>query len=400
MTGLSFRKRGEVRLTGLVLLVLACGDRFGQNSKVDLASSAAEVPHTAGASRWSVEHAGAWYKAKPWPVGCNFIPSTAINQLEMWQPETFDPATIDRELGWAQQLGFNSVRVFLHNLPWQEDGEGFLKRMGQFLDLAEQHRIGVMFVLFDGCWDPFPKTGPQREPAPHVHNSGWVQSPGLEILKNPARQDELEGYVKGVLGRFKTDRRILAWDIFNEPDNPNRPAYVSTEAPNKPELALVLLRKAFAWAREVAPAQPLTVCVWIGQWGATTPLSPMEEFVLDQSDIISFHNYGGPDEMRQCVQNLRRFHRPILCSEYMARPRGSTFDPILGYLKEQKVGAFNWGFVSGKTQTIYAWDSWEKAYAVEPPIWFHDILRKDGTPFDSKEAAYIKSVTKDRGNAE
>jgi len=294
-------------------------------------------------------------------------------------------------------LGFNSARVFLHNLPWQEDREGFLGRMDRFLDLAAQHHIGVMFVLFDGCWDPFPKSGRQREPAPHVHNSGWVQSPGLELLKNPARQDELEGYVTGVLTRFKTDRRVLAWDVFNEPDNPNRPAYVTLETPDKPELALALLRKDFAWAREVIPTQPLTVGVWMGQWGAATKLSPMEKFSLDQSDIISFHNYGGLYDMRQCVQNLRRFQRPLLCSEYMARPRGSTFDPILGYLKEQKVGAFNWGFVSGKTQTIYAWDSWEKTYTAEPPIWFHDILRKDGIPFDSKEVAYIKSVTKSRG---
>ncbi len=344
--------------------------------------------------QWSLGKAAAWQKTHPWPVGCNFIPSTAINELEMWQPETFDPATIDRELGWAEQLGFNSVRVFLHNLPWQVDSEGFLKRIDQFLTLADKHHIGVMFVLFDSCWDPFPKTGPQREPKPHVHNSGWVQCPGLDILTNPDKQVALEGYVKGVLSRFKKDRRVLAWDVFNEPDNSNRPAYVKFEPPNKAELALALLKKEFVWARQVNPAQPLTVGVWMGQWGAATPLSPMEKFCLEHSDIISFHNYGKPDEMRQCVENLRRFHRPILCSEYMARPRGSTFDPILGYLKEQRVGAFNWGFVSGKTQTIYAWDSWEKTYTAEPPVWFHDIFRSDGTPFDSQEVAYIKSVTK------
>ncbi len=382
--------RKGLQLCGFVLLALACGDVFAQDSKANLDSSAG-----GNTARWSVAHARAWYKAKPWPVGCNFIPSSAINELEMWQADTFDPATIDRELGWAQQLGFNSIRVFLHNLPWQEDGDGFLKRIDQFLDIADQHHIGVMFVLFDGCWDPFPKPGRQHEPVPHVHNSGWVQSPGLEILTNPAKQDVLGGYVKGVVGHLKSDRRVLAWDVFNEPDNPNRPAYVSSEVPNKPELALALLKKAFVWAREVNPSQPLTVGVWKMQWGTTMQLSPMEKYCLDQSDVISFHNYGGPDEMKQCVEFLRRFHRPLLCSEYMARPRGSTFDPIMGYLKKEKVGAFNWGFVSGKTQTIYPWDSWEKAYTAEPPIWFHDIFRKDGTPFDSKEVTYIKSVTKD-----
>jgi hypothetical protein len=386
MTDLTVRERGTIGLTAALLLILTYGQLLAQNSGGSTANASQAAP------RWS-EQAKAWHKTTPWPVGCNFIPSTAINELEMWQAESFDPTTIDRELGWAEQLGFNSVRVFLHNLPWQENEKGFLKRMGQFLDLAAKHHIGVMFVLFDACWDPFPKAGPQRGPRPHVHNSGWVQCPGLEILKNPARHSELEGYVKGVIGRFKTDRRVLAWDLFNEPDNMNRPAYVKFEPPNKPELTLALLQKEFAWPREAKPAQPLTVGLWIGHWDPMAKLSSMEQFVVEQSDIISFHNYEALDGMKQCVENLRRFQRPVLCTEYMARPRGSTFDPILGYLKEQNVGAFNWGFVSGKTQTIYAWDSWEKTYTAEPPVWFHDIFRQDGTPFDSKEMAYIKSVT-------
>jgi hypothetical protein len=353
--------------------------------------------HASAASRWSAEQANTWQQARPWAVGCNFNPSTAINQLEMWQAETFDPKTIDRELGWAEQLGFNSLRVFLHNLPWQEDRDGFLKRLDQFLALADQHHISIMFVLLDSCWDPFPNSGRQRDPKPFVHNSGWVQSPGLELLKEPARHEELGSYVKGIIGHFKADRRVLAWDIFNEPDNDNRPAYIAHELPNKAELALALLKKAMGWAREVNPSQPLTVGVWRGPWPADKELSPMERFSLEESDIISFHSYGNLDDMKKCVESLRRFNRPLLCSEYMARPRGSTFDPVLGYLKSQKVGAMNWGFVSGKTQTIYPWDSWEKQYTVEPPVWFHDIFRADGTPFDTKEVEYIKQLTRDLG---
>ena len=120
---------------------------------------AAETP-----ARWSVEKANDWAKQTGWLVGCNFIPSTAINELEMWQADTFDPKTIDRELGWAQGLGFNCVRVFLHDLPWQQDSKGFLDRMDQFLTLADKHHIKVMFVLFDSCWNPDPKLG--KQPAP------------------------------------------------------------------------------------------------------------------------------------------------------------------------------------------------------------------------------------------
>ncbi|HNQ87205.1 MAG TPA: 1,4-beta-xylanase [Verrucomicrobiota bacterium] len=349
------------------------------------------------ASRWTPEQAQAWSRKTGWLVGCNFSPSTAINQLELWQADTFDPATIDRELGWARQLGFNSIRVFLHHLAWKQDPPGFLKRMDQFLGIAARHNIGVMFVFFDSCWDPLPRPGPQRAPRPHVHNSGWIQDPGRELLTQPDRLDELKPYVLAVLNRFRADPRIHVWDLFNEPDNDNRNSYgangAKTEVPNKPELTLPLLKKVFAWARQTTLSQPVTAGVWIGTWADPARLSPFEQVMLENSDVISFHNYSKADDLRRCIENLRRYQRPILCTEYMARPAGSTFDPTLGLMKEQGVGAYNWGFVSGKTQTIYPWDSWQKTYTAEPPVWFHDILRPDGTPYIPTEADYIKRIT-------
>ena len=346
-----------------------------------------------GAGQWSVEKASAWYEKQPWPAGCNFGPSTAINQLEMWQADTFDPATIDRELSWAEGLGFTVVRVFLHNLPYDQDSKGFIGRMEQFLKLADKHHVRVMFVLFDGVWDPFPKLGKQRDPKPFVHNSGWVQCPHQDILKDPARHDELKPYVTGVVKHFRNDKRIFAWDVYNEPDNPNKSAYGSVEVPDKAKAMMPLLKKSFAWARAAKPTQPLTSAPWIGNWGDVKKLKPMEKFMFENSDIITFHNYGDLADISKCVENLKRLHRPIICSEYMARPRKSTFDPVFGYLKENKVGAINWGFVSGKTQTIYPWDTWTTTYTAEPAVWFHDIFRADGTPFDQKEVDYIRSVT-------
>jgi hypothetical protein len=345
------------------------------------------------AGRWSAEKANAWGREKPWLVGCNFTPSSAINQLEMWQSETFDTRTINRELGWAQDLGFTSVRVFLHHIAWQHDPEGFLRRMEQFLQIADKHGIGVMFVPLDACWDPYPSAGRQRMPARHVHNSGWVQCPGAEILRDPQRHDELEGYIKGVMTRFKDDRRVYVWDLFNEPDNTNKSSYDRKELPNKAEMSLLLIQKAFAWAREVGVAQPITSGVWVGNWGDPAKLSAMERVQLEQSDVISFHSYAKLDEVKTCVANLRRYGRPILCTEYMARPNGSRFDPILGYFKEQHVAAYNWGFVAGKTQTQYPWDSWTKSYNAPPPLWFHEILNRNGTPYIAEEVDYIKHVT-------
>ena len=351
-------------------------------------SEAAEAP-----GLWSVAKAEQWQQKHGWLVGCNFSPSYAINELEMWQADTFDVAAIDRELGWAESLGFNSVRVFLHNMLWDQDSKGFLKRMDTFLSVADKHHIGVMFVLFDSCWDPFPKPGKQHEPRPFVHNSGWVQAPGQEILKDPARYDSLKPYVVGVLRRFRNDRRVHAWDLFNEADNTNGNSYGKVEMPDKPAHALALLEKVVGWSREAAPSQPLTVCVWFGDWDDPQKLTPMQAFSLDNSDVITFHNYGPVADLQKHIEQLRRFHRPILCTEYMARPNGSPFDPNLGFMKSQGVAAYNWGFVSGKTQTIFPWDSWQKTYTGEPPVWFHDIFRTDGAPYRPEEVAYIRSVT-------
>jgi hypothetical protein len=342
---------------------------------------------------WPVEKADDWQAQHRWLVGCNFTPSTALNQLEMWQANTFDPSTIDRELGWAEGLGFTSIRVFLHNLLWQQDARGLLKRMDQFLAIAHKHKIGVTFVLFDSCWNPDPLLGRQPDPKPFTHNSGWVQSPGRDLLIHPERFAELKPYVQGVVGHFKNDPRIDLWDVFNEPDNLNDPAYLKLEPKFKREFALILLQETFTWAREMNPSQPLTSGIWRGNWADENQLSAMELVQLQNSDVISFHNYARLDDLKQCVEHLRRYHRPLVCTEYMARPTGSTFDPNLKFLHDQNVGAYNWGFVSGKTQTIYPWDSWTKTYSAEPPLWFHDIFHTDGTAYDTNEIAYIKSVT-------
>jgi hypothetical protein len=311
----------------------------------------------------------------------------------MWQATTFDPRTIDRELGWAESLGFNTMRVFLHNLLWQQDSVGFLTRMDQFLTIADRHHIRPMFVLFDAVWDPMPHLGTQRAPIPHVHNSGWVQSPGAAFLADTASFERLRGYVQGVVGRFAKDRRVVAWDVFNEPDNTNRPAYLAYEPLDKEAHSFILIRKAFVWAREMNPSQPLTAAPWRGDWIDPTKLKPFTAYMLDSSDVITFHGYDDSANVERLVTALERYGRPIICSEYMARPRGSTFQNILPIFARRHVGAFNWGFAAGKTQTIYPWDSWEREYTAEPPVWFHDIFRRDGTPYDAGEVAFIRGIT-------
>jgi hypothetical protein len=344
-------------------------------------------------SQWTAAKANQWYASQPWLVGSNFIPSTAINELEMWQADTFDPATIDRELGWAESIGMNTMRVFLHNLPWTEDSRGFSERIEKFLEIADKHHIRITFVLLDSVWDPYPKAGKQRAPKPHVHNSGWVQAPGAELLQNSSRWDkELKPYIVGVLTRFRDDKRVEMWDLMNEPDNDN-PPYEKKEIPNKAALATELLKQEWKWAREVNPSQPLTSGVWKGDWANDAQLSATSRLQLENSDVITFHSYDKPAVTKAKIEALRRFGRPIVCTEYMARPLGSTFQAILPLLKEEHVGAYNWGFVSGKSQTIYPWDSWDKQYTGPPPVWFHDIFHPDGKPYRQAEVDLIKSLT-------
>ena len=351
-------------------------------------SSVAQTP------RWSEEKAAEWYKQQPWLVGSNFIPADAINELEMWQSDTFNPQEIDRELGWAEGLGMNTMRVFLHDLLWQQDAGGFAKRLDQFLSICAKHHIRPMLVIFDSVWDPNPKLGPQHPPVPGVHNSGWMQSPGRKALEDPAEYPRLKTYVQGVVGKFANDPRILACDVWNEPDNDNKPAYEKVELPNKADYINKLLPQVFEWAREMHPVQPLTSGVWRGDYSSLDKAIPTAKIQLEQSDVITFHSYDWPETFEERVKWLRAYNRPIICTEYMARPAGSTFDTVLPAALKEHVGAINWGLVVGKTQTNLPWDSWKRPYVLEPPVsWFHEVFYPDGRPYRAREAEIIRSLT-------
>jgi Cellulase (glycosyl hydrolase family 5) len=356
----------------------------------------ARVPRAAAqptpeSSRWSPDRADRWYRAQGWLVGANYVTSTAINQLEMFQADTFHPLRIHVELGWARSAGFNTVRVFLHDQLWAQDARGFQDRLAQFVAIAADHNIKPIFVLFDSCWDPSPKAGPQRAPTPGVHNSGWVQGPGAERLDDRGYLDTLRAYVTAVLTQFRNDERVLGWDVWNEPDNPSR-HYASVERPDKLQLVADLLPQVFAWARAVDPVQPLTSAVWQGEWdtGSTGAISGIQ---LDNSDVVTFHSYGEPADFEKRIDELESQGRPILCTEYLARPLGSTVADILPIAKRRKVGAINWGLVAGKTQTYFPWDSWDHPYASIPDVWFHDLLRSDGRPFQDGEIETVRQLT-------
>ena len=346
-----------MKRTGIILLLLIISIATIAQSKI-----------------WTKQQANDWYKKQGWLVGADFLPSTAINQLEMWQAETFDSATIDRELGWAHNIGMNVMRVYLHDLAWQEDPEGFKNRMNRYLAISTKNQIKTLFTIFDDCWNPDPAIGKQPDPKPGIHNSGWVRSPSKTVHDDATQWTYLEKYVKDVLTTFRNDDRVLMWDLYNEPGNSS---YNETSMP--------LLKKVFEWAWAVRPSQPLTAATWYDNKDFNT-------FQLANSDIITIHNYNDADNLEKELKEKAKLGRPIVCSEYMARPRNSRFQTHLPIFKKYNVGAINWGLVSGKSNTIYQWSK-PIPDGSEPELWFHDIFRKDGTPYDKKETEFIKAIT-------
>jgi len=352
---------------------------------------------TEAAGRWATTRANAWYDTLPWLAGCNFIPSSAVNQLEMWQAETFDPETIDRELGWAQGLGLNAMRVFLHDLPWMEDAAGFAERIDEYLRIAAARGIRTLFVLFDDCWHAGAALGAQPPPVPGRHNSRWLQSPGEAVIDRPETWARLEAYVRGVVRRFGQDERVLGWDLYNEVTNgflvdqalpaAERRAAVAAAAKRRSERMPAHLRLfdlTFAWARAAAPEQPLTAGVWMRD-------RALNDRILAQSDIVTFHAYGALDELAERIARLRKHERPIICTEFIARTIGGeqAVEEQFALLKRERAGALMWGLVNGKTQTHIAWTP----DPADGGRWFHDLLHADGTPYDPHEADALRRLT-------
>lgn len=358
-----------MRLPLCVLAAILPGVVLAQGtfSKPDEAAALEKV-------RWTMPRSWEWYQQAGAIRGCNYLPRTAVNSTEMWQADTFDPKTIDQELGWAEEMGFNSIRVFLQFVVWQQDAKSFKARLDQFLDIAARHHITVMPVLFDDCAfaGREPYLGKQDAPVPGVHNSGWVPSPGLRRVTNSTTWNDLRLYVRDIVGSHAKDRRILVWDLYNEPGNSNMG-----------EKSLPLVEAAFAWAREVKPSQPLTVGPWDNFY------SKMSKRLFALSDIISFHGYDAPAGMKQKIDLCRSFGRPVLCTEWLRRQEGNTFAAMLPVFSLHQVGWYNWGLVAGRTQTYMPWGS--KKDSPMPALWQHDVLHPDGKPFDSQEAALLKA---------
>jgi len=321
--------------------------------------------------RWTKEKANEWQEKTGWLFGFNYVTSTAVNSTEMWQSETYDGETIKRELAIGAKTGYNSCRVFLQYIVWENERGRFLELFGDFCETAHSCGISVMPILFDDCAfaQKEPYLGKQNAPAPGIHNSGWTPSPGLTIADNPQKEHGLYMYVKDIIGNFKDSRHIVVWDLYNEPGNNSRGVK-----------CLPLVEKAFSWAREANPNQPLTVGIW-----------EFKEYDLkfaEMSDIITYHDYTALESSKEKIEMLKQHKRPVICTEWLLRHSGNNFRSHLPLFRKETAGAYNWGLVLGKTQTNLHWGT----NNANPDIWQHDLYYSDGRAYDDSEIKFIKNT--------
>jgi hypothetical protein len=328
--------------------------------------------------KWTAEAAWAWLGKQPWWLGFNYVPSTAVNTTEFWQAATFDLPTIRRELGWAADAGFNACRVFIQELVWEADPRGFEQRFDRFLGAAAEHGIGVMPTLFDDCAfnkrEPF--LGQQEEPLPGRMMTSWTASPGHARVLDRAAWPALQRYVEGVVRAFGRDPRVVMWDLYNEPGNEGMG-----------DRSLPLVEQAFVWARRGGAEQPLTISVW----NQSESFAALNAAMLEGSDVVSFHLYGPLADTEALMDKLQAHGRPVVCTEWMARPLGSRITTHLPVFRQRGVGCFVWGLVNGRTQTHIPWEFLKGK--VDKTEWFHDLFHADGKPYAEDEIALLRRLS-------
>jgi hypothetical protein len=323
--------------------------------------------------RWGQERIQIWYEAIGAIKGVNYLPRYAVNSTEMWMDGSFDTEVIDEELGWAQDAGYTSVRVQLQYVVWKADPAGFMDRLKSFMETADANGLQVVPVFMDdmNIAGSAPQVGPQPEPIEGVHNSRWTPSPGAALAQDRSEWPQLERYVRDVVKAYNDDERVLFWDLFNRPGDGGGA-----------EATLPLLGQMFNWVREEGPDQPVAVAMWQEASDA------MNRWVLDRSDLVTFQSFEDARQVEATLERLSVHQRPVVCTDWLMRQAGSTFEEVLPLYSANRVGWFSRGLVNGKSQQWI--QSVPHASAEKRGVWQHDVFRSNGEAYDDREVEWIR----------
>ncbi len=353
--------------------------------------------------KWSKEKAWEWYSKLPWLRGCNFIGSDCANRRDMWQSYQSEEhlATADWELALAKETGFNTVRVIVDFDVWYQEPDSFMEIFERYMQLFHKHGQYVMVCLTaeaempNGEYEDFqPKPLGEQEYAlgyhqgrsPEVLERNLHHPKRYHPLESPVLRDKFLQMVRSIVGKYREDERIVCWNLYNEPGI------------TLGDRAMPLLKTMFEEARALGPVQPLTVELWTGYNKKGEIGTEVQKYALEQSDVISFHCYLPLPEMCRQIAYLKRYERPILCTEWLNRIQNSPVEDIFPLFQLERIGCWCWGFVVGKTQTNEPWYGMFAPYLrgedsdIDLTRWMHDLYCPSLLPYDPREIKLIKEV--------
>ena len=305
-------------------------------------------------------------------VGANYTPAYAVSAVHFWHD--FRPDVVEKELAAAKKYyGITTVRVYLHNIPYDAEKEKFLDRIEQFLVICDRHGIKPGFTFFDDChWHEGIFLEEPTEPIKGYHNGRWAACP-QDRERKEENLPKFKAYIQDVIRPHRDDPRVLWWETFNEP-------IMGSEFSRK------LRIEGYAWAKELKPTQPV-ICCWDD--------SP-------ETDIVNAHNYGNSQQAwdKQADMNPEK---GAVFTEAGARwfaPRPSSGEPVevIHWLEGRKAAGkyvpgvyLCWELMVGNSNCRWYWDTPNDT--PEPTFPWCGLMWPDATPVSLAEAEAIRRYT-------
>jgi hypothetical protein len=269
-----------------------------------------------------------------WLQGFNYVPSYARNDIEFWRD--YDPAVIEREMGYAKRLGLNCVRPFLAWVVYRNDGEKFIRSIKHFVQTAYRNGICTIPVVWDSCFS-------EEEPLITADANKWFPNPGPMYLGEKYREEQ-NRYNQALIDSMRDEPGLLMWDVHNEPWITSY--YFDYEAEEKEKhfneiLEFVRDNAAYFHRRD---SRPVTV-------GVEFP--GRIQHVAGFCDVLSFHDYSRTrkliaEKYDEAAAVSKKLGKPVFCSEMCCPARGNPYDIAIETARDKGTGFILWELMIGR----------------------------------------------------